>query len=292
LWSLLLAAPLATAADAPPVAETPPVATVNGEVITSAELQVMSGSILSKSRPTRRSDIDDAQIQAREQLIANVAQAQAALKLGLDKDPGVAGVIAYQRAGTLARAYQREMFRRNPVTDAMVADEFKRALIDGKAYEFHLAHILVTQRNRAEEIIDLLKNGDKFADLAKIYSVDPNAPKTGGDMGWMRIDLLDEYTFVDAVKALKPGKFTEIPVKGESGWHVLTLLEPSRAIAATPPFDEIPQALREKIKERASLRELNRLETEAIAAATITRAPDIRVFGPAPAVATPGAARP
>mgnify|MGYP001043032410 CR=1 FL=1 len=267
------------AARAEEAAVEPPVATVNGEAIGGGELQLMVGTVLGKRKPSRRSDIDDAQLLAREMLIANVAQAQAAVRMGLDKDPGVAGVLAYQRAATLARAYQRALLRQNPVNDERAAAEYARALVKGKAQEFRLAHIVVSQKAQAEAVIAELKRGEKFTDMARIHSLDPNVGNNNGELGWMRIDLLNEYPFVDAVSALKPGEFTPLPVKGATGWHVVKLLEAPRALPSTPKFTELAEADREKIRQRATLRQVDDIEAAALKDATVTRAPNLRVFG-------------
>lgn len=278
LCSALLLQP-AHAADPADTPVSPPVATVNGEVITEGALQVMLGTILAKTRPSRRSDIDDAQAQAREVLIADLAMAQRALQLGLDKDPGVAGVLAYQRAGTLSRAYQREMLRRNPIGAEMIEQEYQRALIDGKVNEFHVAHIVVSQRSRAYELIDQLRKGDRFDEVARIYSLDPKGAANGGDLGWMRIEALDEYQFVDAVRGLQPNAYTPEPVKGKNGWHIIKLLEAPRPAEVQPDYATLPPDVREKLKLRATQREIARLEGDAVKNASVSRAPDMRVFG-------------
>lgn len=282
---LLLAALLALPAAADDAA-TPPVATVNGEAIGEGELQVMVGAILGQKKPSRRSDIDEAQELARDQLISNLAMAQAALKLGLDKDPGVAGVLAYQRAGTLARAYQREMLRRNPVTDERAAAEYARGLVDGKVQEYHIAHIVVSQRGRANELIGELKRGEKFDSLARIYSLDQTASSNSGDVGWLRVDLLDEYPFVDAVVKLKPGEYTSEPVKGANGWHIVKLVEAPRVAAGVnATFADLPKTTQEKLKQRAQLREIAQIEADVLKSASVTRAADLRVFGAVSGVA-------
>lgn len=287
-------ASLLTFAYASPVAAEaePPVATVNGEAIGSGELQLMVGTILNQRKPERRSDIDLAQIEAREKLIAELAQAQAAVQLGLDKDPGVAGVLAYQRMGTLARAYQKAMLRQNPVTDERVLEEYQRGLIGGKVHEFKLAHVVVSQKARAEEVIAKLRAGEKFEDLARVYSLDPNVTQNNGELGWMRIDILDEYVFVDAVRALKPGEYSGQPVKGATGWHVLKLLEAPRAMSGAPAFDALPKERHEKLRARAAARQLAAIETQAVNSARVTRAADLRVFGAVESAVTSPQTRP
>lgn len=74
-------------------------------------------------------------------------------------------------------------------------------------------------KKTAEEVISKLKNGEKFADLAKKYSDDGSSSK-GGDLGWFnKGDMVVE--FEKAAIKLEKGKYTTSPVKTEFGYHVI-----------------------------------------------------------------------
>jgi peptidyl-prolyl cis-trans isomerase C len=248
------------------------VASVNGQPISSAELQIMTGQILAVTKPTRRSDITDAEHAARERLIRLVALAQEATRLGIDRDPAVQAVLAYQNTTSLANAYLKQQLRQNPVTDAMVEEEYRRGMIAGKPGEYHLRHIIVADEGRARDALAALKKGDDFGSVAKLLSGDPKVASTGGDLGWLRLDNLEDSHFVDAVLKLKPGHYSPEPVLSSSGWHVIQLVEKPRAGDAGTPFAELPATSRDKIRRRATQRALDKLETEAYDKATITRA--------------------
>ncbi len=49
--------------------------------------------------------------------------------------------------------------------------------------QYHARHILVTTQDEAQKIIDQLKQGAKFEDLAKKDSIDSSKDQ-GGDLGW------------------------------------------------------------------------------------------------------------
>jgi peptidyl-prolyl cis-trans isomerase C len=248
------------------------VASVNGQPIRNAELQIMTGQILSTAKPTRRSDITDAEHTARERLIRMVALAQEATLLGIDRDPAVQGMLAFQNATVLANAYLKQQLRRNPVTDAMVEEEYRRGTIGGKPGEYHLRHIIVADGSRAKEAIAALDKGDTFPSVAGLLSGDPKAANTGGDLGWLQLDTVEDVHFVDAVLKLKPGHYTPAPVPSSNGWHVIQLVERPRAAAADKPFAELPAASRDKLRKRATQRALDTLEAEAYNKARITRA--------------------
>lgn len=74
--------------------------------------------------------------------------------------------------------------------------------------------------NQAKDIIKKLKNGEKFADLAKKYSDDTASASNGGDVGWFNKGQMDS-AFEKAAYALEKGKYTGTPVKSQYGYHII-----------------------------------------------------------------------
>ena len=76
--------------------------------------------------------------------------------------------------------------------------------------------------SHAEALLDSLKHGADFAELAKKYSQDPGSASSGGDLGWAkRGQFVPE--FEHAVFALKPGEISGI-VETQFGFHIIQLL--------------------------------------------------------------------
>jgi len=72
----------------------------------------------------------------------------------------------------------------------------------------------------AKEIIKKLKDGAKFADLAKEYSDDESNAKDGGALGkFNKGDMVE--AFETAAYALKVNEYTEEPVETEYGYHII-----------------------------------------------------------------------
>jgi len=98
--------------------------------------------------------------------------------------------------------------------------------------ELNLAHILIRipenatadqialRRNRAEEVLQKLRDGGDFAKLAVTYSDSAEALK-GGDLGWREQDRLPQL-FLDAVGKIKPGQYTDI-IRSPNGFHIVKL---------------------------------------------------------------------
>jgi peptidyl-prolyl cis-trans isomerase SurA len=74
-------------------------------------------------------------------------------------------------------------------------------------------------RDRAQAILDRVKNGEDFAQLAQQYSEDPGSKTLGGDLGYFRREaMLPE--FADAAFRLKPGEVSGI-VETQFGYHII-----------------------------------------------------------------------
>ena len=75
-------------------------------------------------------------------------------------------------------------------------------------------------KKTAEEVIEKLKKGEKFEDLAKKYSTDTATAKKGGDLGWVAHgDMVTEFD--TAAFGLEKGKYTTSPIKTTYGYHVI-----------------------------------------------------------------------
>jgi len=80
------------------------------------------------------------------------------------------------------------------------------------------SHILVEKQSQALKVLEELKEGADFRELAKKYSTCPSGKK-GGDLGQFgRGQMVRE--FEQAVFALKTGQVSE-PVKTQFGYHII-----------------------------------------------------------------------
>jgi parvulin-like peptidyl-prolyl isomerase/Tfp pilus assembly protein PilF len=117
--------------------------------------------------------------------------------------------------------------------------------------EIRASHILVADEETANEVLDKLKDGADFAELAKEYSTDPGSKDKGGDLGWFsRGRMVKE--FEEAAFALKVGEVSA-PVKTQYGYHIIKLTD--RKAAHTPTLAEIKDQVRDDyIKEEGDQR--------------------------------------
>jgi len=89
--------------------------------------------------------------------------------------------------------------------------------------KIHCAHILVEKYSQAIQVLDRLKKGENFSEIAKQASL-CSSRKRGGDLEWFgRDQMVHEYE--TAAFALEKGHMTQEPVKTQFGYHMTKRLE-------------------------------------------------------------------
>lgn len=88
--------------------------------------------------------------------------------------------------------------------------------------EVRAAHILVAKEDKAKELLQMIKNGTSFADLAKQFSMCPSGRK-GGDLGWFGKGMMVKE-FEDAAFNHAKGEVVG-PVKTQFGWHLIHVMD-------------------------------------------------------------------
>ena len=117
--------------------------------------------------------------------------------------------------------------------------------ITGEA-EVHARHILVETEAEAKAVVEELKKGADFADLAKMKSKDPGA-SDGGDLGFFtKEQMVPEFSAV--AFTLEPGKISD-PVKSQFGWHVIKVEEKRNRKA--PPIDQVKGQIETYVTRKA-----------------------------------------
>lgn len=82
------------------------------------------------------------------------------------------------------------------------------------------SHILVKKHSEALQILERIRKGESFADLARELSIDRGSGKRGGDLGLFgRGQMVKE--FEDAAFKLKKGELTNEPVRTQFGYHII-----------------------------------------------------------------------
>lgn len=75
-------------------------------------------------------------------------------------------------------------------------------------------------KEKVQEIIEKLKNGEDFSTLAKEYSEDEASKKDGGNLGYFNTGEMEEE-FEKAAYKLSVNEYTTEPVKTTYGYHII-----------------------------------------------------------------------
>lgn len=81
------------------------------------------------------------------------------------------------------------------------------------------SHILVKDEDSAKQIIQKIKQGESFEELAQKYSECPSKEK-GGDLGNFSKGMMVK-PFEEATLNLEVGALTQTPVKTQFGYHII-----------------------------------------------------------------------
>ncbi|MEY4561182.1 MAG: hypothetical protein RLZZ618_459 [Pseudomonadota bacterium] len=213
---------------------------VNGEAVPQSMLEALLQSRLAqKEEPgaAPRAASADERRQALDDLISMTLLRQRAVSQGIDRQAATAADLEVQHKRLLADRLTLQFVR-----DARVSEDDLRAAYRelGTDARLVVSHVLVADEAGAREVISQLKRGMSFATLAKRLSMDPGSAQRGGSLGTMAASgLVPE--FAQAAIALRPGEFTQQPVKTEFGWHVIRLT--SKAPLPKPSFESVREQL-------------------------------------------------
>jgi peptidyl-prolyl cis-trans isomerase C len=247
-WVLSSAALVAcqkSAEQSSPAADAPgstTVATIDGKPI--------SGELLDEfSRVQTRKPASELTDEQRKELLGQLIHleltADAAVKSGLDKQPGNVARVEISRLNVLAEAALKEHLKGKEPTEQELRAEYETQVAAMSKLEYRARHILVATEDFAKSIIEQLNKGADFAALARKESMD--SPKNAGELGWFSpAQMVPEFSA--AVTSLKKGEITQKPVQTKYGWHVIQL-EETRDV--TPPdYEEVKGRLGQMVTNK------------------------------------------
>lgn len=155
-----------------------------------------------------------------------------------------------------ARLIERVLKSKTVITDEQVHDALRRQ-VRSPDEERHLAVIFLSApsapearqavRLKAQDILNRIRKGESFADLARAYSQGPGA-EHGGDIGTIKAKDMTPG-LEQATRDLQPGQVSEV-LESANGFYVVKLVDVKRPA---------PGAVDEKLKEKVR-RELFQLE--------------------------------
>jgi peptidyl-prolyl cis-trans isomerase C len=186
----------------------------------------------------------------RTQLLDNLVRgevvAQQAVKDGLDKTGDTTLLLTLSRLQILEQAGAEHYLKDKKPSDAEVQAEYDAQIAAMPKTQYHARHILVATQAAGQQIIDELKKGAKFEDLAKKDSID-SSKEQGGDLGWFSPGNMVK-PFADAVATLKKGETTAAPVQSQYGWHVIQLIDTRET--PVPPLTQVKDRVDQLVQNK------------------------------------------
>jgi peptidyl-prolyl cis-trans isomerase C len=230
------------AAKSQPAGQGTTIAKVNGVAVPRARQDLMMQQQGARGMP----DNEQTRAMVRDELINREVLYQEAQKTGVAKKPEVQAQLDMARQEVMVSAFVRDWVRTHPVTDADVQKEYDRAKGQTGDKEYRARHILVETEEQAKSLIDELKKGGKFEDLATKNSKDPGSAQRGGDLDWNVPSTYDKQ-FADALVKLEKGKYTDVPVRTRFGYHII-MLEDVRPVKF-PALNEVRQRINQQVTQ-------------------------------------------
>jgi peptidyl-prolyl cis-trans isomerase C len=217
-------------------------AVVNNKAIPKQKVDDFVAALAAQGRP----DSPELRAAVRDELIARELFSQDAEKKGLMRNAEVQRQLDNARQEILIRALIREHLKTNPITDAELKSEYDKVAKSGGDKEYKARHVLVEKEEDAKKVIEQLKKGAKFEDLAK-QSKDTGSAAKGGDLDWNGAGTFVK-PFSDAMVKLEKGKFTETPVQTQFGWHVIRLDDVRES--SPPPLEQVKPQIQQELERR------------------------------------------
>jgi len=258
-----------------------PVATVNGTPISRAMFEYYAKSTAGKPAAELTAE---QRAQLLDNLIRGEIIAEEAVKQGLDKTPDTASLLQLSRLEILQQAGATHYLEDKKPTDAELKAEYDAQVAGMPKTQYHARHILVASQDAAQKIIDQLKKGAKFEDLARKDSMD-SSKEQGGELGWFTPSNMVK-PFADAVVQLKKGEITPAPVQSQYGWHVIQL-EDTRD-TPVPPLDQV----KDRVSQLVETKKFRAYQDDLLKTAKVDKDLDSANPTPATAPATAPAAKP
>jgi peptidyl-prolyl cis-trans isomerase C len=197
---------------------------------------------------TQQGQADTPQLRemVKQELIRREVFLQEAQRRGLAEKADVKFQLEVQRQNGLIQALFRDEMEKRPITDADLQAEYEKQKKQTGEKEYLARHILVEKEDEAKDVIDQLKKGGKFEELAK-RSKDPGSAAKGGQLDWAGPDAYVK-PFSEAMTKLQRGETTAAPVQSQFGWHVIRLDDVRDA--QFPPFAQVQGQLKEMMQQQ------------------------------------------
>ena len=232
-------------------AKSKPLATVDGKVITVGDFEKRASEMPAYYKALasqRKKDFLDDMIN--EQLIYKEA-----LKRGINREPEVKELVNEAKRKIIIAKLMEVEVKKSAVTEDKIKEFYQIHKDDFVTpLKLRASHIMVDTEAEANEVLQKLKEGGDFAQLAKQYSKDPSKER-GGDIGYfIKGQLMPELEEICFKLQLEQ---TSDIIKTKLGYHIIKLTD--RIEPRTVELSEVRDAIEKELKDSAQQRMLDEL---------------------------------
>jgi peptidyl-prolyl cis-trans isomerase C len=218
------------------------ITTVNGKAVPKARAEALMEQAI-KQGQQKTPELEQ---QVKDEVVLREMFVQEAERRGLTGSAEYKTQMEFARQTILIRELFNQYQAKNPVTDAEIQAEYDKFKGQSAGTEYRARHILVDKEEDAKALIEQIKGGAKFEDLAKKSSKDPGSGENGGDLDFASPNAYVPE-FSQAMVKLKKGEMTDVPVKSQFGYHIIRL-DDTRA-AQFPPLEEVKPQIQQRLSQ-------------------------------------------
>ena len=186
--------------------------------------------------------------------------AQESKKMELDKEPSVRAAIDFVIEKVLMQAFLSKYVQEN-IKEENIKASYNNFIADETSREeIKASHILMDTESEAIDVINMLNDGDDFAELAKNKSTGPSGP-SGGDLGWFKRGQMVP-PFEKAAFSLNKNEITQRPVQTQFGWHVIKIFD--KRIPEAPSYESMKNKLIQDLERKIVSKKIQDLRNDAL----------------------------
>ena len=186
--------------------------------------------------------------------------AQEGKKMKLDEEPSVRAAIDFVIEKVLMQAFLSKYVQEN-IKEENIKASYNNFIADETSREeIKASHILMDTASEAIDVINMLNDGDDFAELAKNKSTGPSGP-SGGDLGWFKRGQMVP-PFEKAAFSLNKNEITQLPVQTQFGWHVIKIFD--KRIPEAPSYENMKSKLIQDLERKIVSKKIQDLRNDAL----------------------------
>ena len=186
--------------------------------------------------------------------------AQEGKKMKLDEEPSVRAAIDFVIEKVLMQAFLSKYVQENIKEENLKASYNNFIADETSREEIKASHILIDTESEAIDVINMLNDGDDFAELAKNKSTGPSGP-SGGDLGWFKRGQMVP-PFEKAAFSLNKNEISQRPVQTQFGWHVIKIFD--KRIPEAPSYESMKNKLIQDLERKIVSKKIQDLRNDAL----------------------------